>query len=172
MTSRRRTGPRILRVSKAGSVSYRKRKIGVGQAYTGQQVTVTQFGETVIVTHTGTGKPLRELTLGAVGTYHRNGNKRGRPRKDRTVDPVRVVSAVSWQHSVRDVPGPLHVRSWLGGVDFDRRFWPGLDHRQQDHGWFRVVGVRERGVLSGGLSPSRERWSCSDRNEGPRPVRT
>lgn len=82
-------------MSKAGSVSYRQRKIGVGQAYIGQQVTVTAFAETVIVTHTETGTPLRELTHGAVGTYHRNGNKRGRPRKDRAVESEPVESAVS-----------------------------------------------------------------------------
>ena len=92
---RRKSGPRILPVSKAGSVSYRKRKLGIGQTYVGQQVTVAEFGDTVIVTHTESGRLLRELTLGPVGSYHRNGNKRGRPRKIRVEESESVVSAVS-----------------------------------------------------------------------------
>ncbi|MGV9748375.1 hypothetical protein ACWDTG_26270, partial [Rhodococcus zopfii] len=52
-------------------------------------------GGTPVVTHTESGRLLRELTLGPVGTYHRNGNKRGRPRKIRVEEPESVVSAVS-----------------------------------------------------------------------------
>jgi transposase InsO family protein len=93
---RKRTiGPRTLRVSKAGSVSYRRRKINVGQAYVGQYVTATQAGDVVLVTHAETKKLLRELTLGPVGTYHGTGAKRGRPRKNKAEPSRPVLSAVS-----------------------------------------------------------------------------
>lgn len=39
---RRKTGPRVLTVSSAGSVNYRKRKIGIGQHWKGQRVTVIE----------------------------------------------------------------------------------------------------------------------------------
>ncbi|WP_169592666.1 IS481 family transposase [Antrihabitans stalactiti] len=92
---RRNHGPRTLKVSKAGSFNYRKRKINIGQAYTGQHVTVTEVGDLVLVTHTASQKLLRELTLGPVGSYHPSGNKRGRPRKTASATPELVVSAMS-----------------------------------------------------------------------------
>ena len=92
---RRNHGPRTLKVSKAGSFNYRKRKINIGQAYTGQHVTVTEVGDLVLVTHTASQKLLRELTLGPVGSYHPSGNKRGRPSKTASATPELVVSAMS-----------------------------------------------------------------------------
>ncbi|MDJ0441441.1 DDE-type integrase/transposase/recombinase [Rhodococcus qingshengii] len=89
-----RNEPRVLVVSKAGSCSYKQRKIGVGQAWRGHKVTVTQADDRVIVTHTVTGAVLRELVLGPVGTFHGNGGKRGRPRKASNSKGL-VVSAMS-----------------------------------------------------------------------------
>ena len=39
---RRKTGPRVLVVSPTGSVNYRKRRIGIGQQWKGQRVTVIE----------------------------------------------------------------------------------------------------------------------------------
>ena len=80
--TRRNTGPRVPRVSSAGNISYRKRKIGIGQAWTGQQVTVIETGpDQIVVLEEATATVLRELTIGPPGTYHPSGRKRGRPRK-------------------------------------------------------------------------------------------
>lgn len=76
-----RTGPRVLLVSKAGSVSYRKRKINIGQAWTGQKVRITEARDFVTVHLAEDGTFIRELVLGPEGTHHPSGNKRGRPRK-------------------------------------------------------------------------------------------
>lgn len=82
LDSRRvRSAPRVLKVSSAGSVNFRKRKINVGQAYTGELVRIVEGPENVIIHHAGTGEILRQLVLGPVGTYHGSGAKRGRPPK-------------------------------------------------------------------------------------------
>ena len=49
----------------------------------------------VVVLDRTTGAVLRELILGPVGTYHSNGRKRGRPRKNTETAPVSVLSAMS-----------------------------------------------------------------------------
>jgi transposase InsO family protein len=93
---RRKTGPRVLIVSPQGSVHYRKRKIGIGMHWKGQQVTVIETTpDHVVVLDRTTGAVLRELTLGPVGTYHSNGRKRGRPRKDAQPPTTPLLSAMS-----------------------------------------------------------------------------
>jgi transposase InsO family protein len=77
---RMRTGPRILIVTKAGSVNYRKRKIGIGQAFKGQKVPLVESRDFLTVHLVEDGTFIRELVLGPEGSYHSNGNKRGRPR--------------------------------------------------------------------------------------------
>ncbi len=68
---------------------YRKRKIGIGMHWKGQQVTVIETKpDHVVVLDRTTGAVLRELILGPVGTYHGNGKKRGRPRKASEPDPA------------------------------------------------------------------------------------
>jgi hypothetical protein len=47
--ARRKTGPRVLTVSNAGTITFRHRKIGIGQAWTGQKVTVVETGPDQIV---------------------------------------------------------------------------------------------------------------------------
>jgi len=49
----------------------------------------------VVVLDRTTGAVLRELILVPVGTYHSNGRKRGRPRKNTETAPVSVLSAMS-----------------------------------------------------------------------------
>lgn len=62
----------------------------------GQRVTVVEATpDHVVVIHRATGAVLRELTLGPIGTYHSNGRKRGRPRKNPEVAPPQVLSAMS-----------------------------------------------------------------------------
>lgn len=93
---RRKTGPRVLMVGPTGSVNYRKRKIGIAQHWKGQRVTVLETTpDHVVVLDRTTGAVLRELILGPVGTYHGNGKKRGRPRKNPETAPSNVVSAMS-----------------------------------------------------------------------------
>jgi transposase InsO family protein len=93
---RRKTGPRVLVVSPTGSVHYRKRKIGIGMHWKGQRVTVIETKpDHVVVLDRTTGAVLRELILGPVGTYHSNGRKRGRPRKNTETAPASVLSAMS-----------------------------------------------------------------------------
>ncbi|SOJ57620.1 hypothetical protein MSIMFB_05097 [Mycobacterium simulans] len=93
---RRKTGPRVLIVSPQGSVHYRKRKIGIGMHWKGQQVTVIETTpEHVVVLDRATGAVLRELILGPVGTDHSNGRKRGRPRKDAQPPTTPLLSAMS-----------------------------------------------------------------------------
>lgn len=93
---RRKTGPRVLIVSPQGSVHNRKRKIGIGMHWNGQQVTVIETTpDHVVVLDRTTGAVLRELTLGPVGTYHSNGRKRGRPRKDAQPPTTPLLSAMS-----------------------------------------------------------------------------
>lgn len=78
------------------SVHYRKRTIGIGMHWKGQRVTVVEATpDHVVVIHRATGAVLRELTLGPIGTYHSNGRKRGRPRKNPEVAPPQVLSAMS-----------------------------------------------------------------------------
>jgi hypothetical protein len=59
-----------------------------------------------VILDRNTGAVLRELILGPAGTYHGNGKKRGRPRKNPEPEAPQVLSAMSWQQCVRDVPGP------------------------------------------------------------------
>ncbi len=93
---RRKTGPRVLVVSPTSSVHYRKRTIGIGMHWKDQQVTVIETKpDHVVVIDRATGAVLRELILGPVGTYHSNGRKRGRPRKDPERAPSQVLSAMS-----------------------------------------------------------------------------
>lgn len=93
---RRKTGPRVLMVGPTGSVNYRKRKIGIGQHWKGQRVTLIETTtDHVVVLDRTTGAVLRELVLGPLGTYHGNGKKRGRPRKNPETAPTKVVSAMS-----------------------------------------------------------------------------
>jgi hypothetical protein len=78
------------------TVHYRKRKIGVGQAWKGQKVTVIETTpDQVVVLDRATGVVLSELTIGPAGTYHGTGGKRGRPRKNPTPRGESVVSAMS-----------------------------------------------------------------------------
>jgi transposase InsO family protein len=94
--ARRKTGPRVLTVSNAGTITFRHRKIGIGQAWTGQKVTVVETGpDQIVVLEDGTGAVLRELTIGAEGTYHPSGRKRGRPRKNPTPPDELIPSAMS-----------------------------------------------------------------------------
>jgi hypothetical protein len=62
-------------------VNFRRRKINIGQAYSGEHVRVIDGPENVMIHHAGTGEILRQLVLGPVGTYHGSGAKRGRPSK-------------------------------------------------------------------------------------------
>jgi hypothetical protein len=74
---RRKSGSRLLRVSSAGNISYRKRKIVSGHAWTGKPVIVIETGpDQIVVLEEGTGSVLRELTVGPEGTYHPSGKKR------------------------------------------------------------------------------------------------
>jgi transposase InsO family protein len=76
------TGPRVLIVSSSGSIKYRRRRINVGMPLSGQKVRVTEAKDFVTVHLVEEGCLLREIVdLGPVGTYHGNGNKRGRPPK-------------------------------------------------------------------------------------------
>lgn len=81
-----RTAPRVLKVSTAGSVNYRKRKINIGQAHTGAHVRIIEGPDHITVYLVATGEILRQLTLGPVGTYHGSGSTRGRPRKPPTTN--------------------------------------------------------------------------------------
>jgi transposase InsO family protein len=93
---RRKTGPRTLLVSSAGNVHYRKRKIGIGTPWHGQRVTVIETTpDNVVILDRTTGAVLRELILGPAGTYHGNGKKRGRPRKNPEPQAPQVLSAMS-----------------------------------------------------------------------------
>lgn len=93
---RRKTGARLLLVSSAGNVNFRRRKIGVGGQWRGQRVKVIETGaEQIMVLDQSTGVVIRELALGAEGTYHGTGKPRGRPRKNRTAATGLVVSAMS-----------------------------------------------------------------------------
>jgi len=77
------TGPRVLTVSESGAVKYRQRKINVGMPLWGHKVRVTEAKGFVTVHLVDDNRLLREIVeLGPVGTYHGNGNKRGRPRKN------------------------------------------------------------------------------------------
>ncbi|MGB9307942.1 MAG: hypothetical protein WCB92_30955, partial [Mycobacterium sp.] len=49
----------------------------------------------VVVINRSTGAVLRELIPGPVGTYHSNGRKRGRPRKEAQLAPAQVLSAMT-----------------------------------------------------------------------------
>ena len=81
------TGPRVLTVSKSGSVKYRQRKINVGMPLWGQKVRVTEAKDFVIVHLVDGERLLREIVdLGPVGTYH-GGGKRGRPKKTPAAAP-------------------------------------------------------------------------------------
>ncbi len=83
-------------VSPTGSVHHRKRKIGIGMHWKGQQVTVIETKpDYVVVINRSTGAVLRELIPGPVGTYHSNGRKRGRPRKEAQLAPAQVLSAMT-----------------------------------------------------------------------------
>jgi hypothetical protein len=77
------SGPRVLTVTKAGSVKYRQRKINLGMPYRGQKVRVTEVKDYVTV-HVVDGEQLLRAIVdpGPVGTHHGSGAKRGRPRKD------------------------------------------------------------------------------------------
>jgi transposase len=74
-------GPRTLRVTSHGAISYRKRKIQVGARLVGETVHTFETNGTVRVYH---GEALvRELQLGPKGTYHGNGKKpTGRPLRN------------------------------------------------------------------------------------------
>jgi hypothetical protein len=77
-------------------VHYRKRKIGIRMHWEGQRVIVIETTpDHIVVLDRTTGAVLRELILGPVGTYHGNGKKRGRPRKNRETIPPQVLSAMS-----------------------------------------------------------------------------
>jgi transposase InsO family protein len=90
-----RTGPvvpRTLHPNKQGTISYRKRKIGVGAAWAGKPVQVVE-DDGIVQVYDGH-ELIRELLLGPKGTYHPSGRPRGRPRK--TPDqPDPVVSGMS-----------------------------------------------------------------------------
>jgi hypothetical protein len=75
-----RSSPRVLKVSSAGSVNFRRRKINIGQAYSSEHVRVIDGPENVMIRHADTGEIL-QLVLGPVGTYHGSGAKRRRPSK-------------------------------------------------------------------------------------------
>ena len=82
----------MLLVSPTGSVHYRKRKIGIGIQWKGRRVTVIDSKpDHVVVLDRTTGAVLRELILGRSGTYHRNGRKRDRPRKNPETAPPQVL---------------------------------------------------------------------------------
>ena len=73
------SAPRVLKVSSAGSVNLRRRKINIGQPYSGEHVRVIDGPEHVMIHHAGTGEILRQLVLGPVGTYHGSGPNEGVP---------------------------------------------------------------------------------------------
>lgn len=75
------SAPRVLKVSSAGSVNLRRRKINIGQPYSGEHVKVIDGPVNVMIHYAGTGEILRQLVLGPVGAYHGSGAKRGRPSK-------------------------------------------------------------------------------------------
>ena len=88
---RRKTDPRVLLVSPTGSVHYRKRKIGIGIQWKGQQVTVIDSKpDHVVVLDRTTGSRPARTNPRPVGTYHRNGRKRDRPRKNPETTPPQV----------------------------------------------------------------------------------
>lgn len=93
---RPKTGPWVHTVSSAGTISHHRRKINIGQAWKGQQVTVIETGpDHIVVLEHDTGAVLRELTVGSPGTYHPSGKKRGRPRKNPAPTTGPLLSAMS-----------------------------------------------------------------------------
>jgi len=87
---RRRTGPVVRCVSTAVQIHYRRRQIGIGQRWEGQEVAIIESApDPIVVFERDTGAVLRELTVGPADTYHPSGRKRGQPRQNPRLQPDR-----------------------------------------------------------------------------------